>query len=87
YMLLERKPPVWMANGTWDYVLGTDKLGRDYLSRLLYGARISLFIGLSAALISGIIGTIMGLLAGYFGGKTDALISYLITTRLAMPVG
>ncbi|WP_432719274.1 ABC transporter permease [Pseudomonas syringae] len=85
-VMLRMKPPVWMANGTWDYVLGTDKLGRDYLSRLLYGARISLFIGFSAALISGIIGTIMGLLAGYFGGKTDALISYLITTRLAMPV-
>ncbi|NYS43231.1 ABC transporter permease, partial [Pseudomonas syringae pv. actinidiae] len=85
-VMLRMKPPVWMANGTWDYVLGTDKLGRDYLSRLLYGARISLFIGFSAALISGVIGTIMGLLAGYFGGKTDALISYLITRRLAMPV-
>ncbi|WP_163027401.1 ABC transporter permease, partial [Pseudomonas viridiflava] len=85
-VMLRMKPPVWMANGTWDYVLGTDKLGRDYLSRLLYGARISLFIGFSAALISGVIGTIMGLLAGYFGGKVDAVISYLITTRLAMPV-
>ncbi|MBD1553186.1 ABC transporter permease [Pseudomonas typographi] len=80
------KPPVWMAKGTWQYPLGTDKLGRDYLSRLLFGARISLFIGLAAAVISGLIGTVLGLLAGYFGGKVDALISYLITTRLAMPV-
>ncbi|WP_407313934.1 ABC transporter permease [Pseudomonas sp. nanlin1] len=80
------KPPVWMAKGSWDNPLGTDKLGRDYLSRLLFGARISLFIGLAAAVISGLIGTVMGLLAGYFGGKVDALISYLITTRLAMPV-
>jgi peptide/nickel transport system permease protein len=80
------KPPVWMAKGSWDNILGTDKLGRDYLSRLLFGARISLFIGFAAAIISGAIGTVMGLLAGYFGGKTDAVISYLITTRLAMPV-
>ncbi len=85
-VMLRMKPPAWMANGTWEYVLGTDKLGRDYLSRLLYGARISLFIGIAAALISGFIGTVMGLLAGYYGGKVDAFISYLITTRLAMPV-
>lgn len=80
------KPPVWMAKGTWAHPLGTDKLGRDYLSRLLYGARISLFIGLAAALISGAIGTLLGVLAGYYGGKVDALVSYLVTTRLALPV-
>jgi peptide/nickel transport system permease protein len=85
-VLQRMKPPVWMAKGTWEHLLGTDKLGRDYLSRLLYGARISLVIGLAAAVISGFIGTVLGLLAGYFGGKVDALISYLITTRLALPV-
>lgn len=79
-------PPVWHDKGSWEHVLGTDKLGRDYLSRLLYGARISLIIGFSAALISGLIGTTMGVLAGYLGGKTDAVVSYIITTRLAMPV-
>ncbi len=79
-------PPVWHANGTWEHWLGTDKLGRDYFSRLLYGSQISLFIGLAAAFISGLIGTTLGILAGYFGGKTDAVISYLITTRLSMPV-
>ncbi|MCU7371696.1 ABC transporter permease [Paucibacter sp. O1-1] len=79
-------PPVWHERGSWEHMLGTDKLGRDYLSRLLYGARVSLLIGLSAALISGLIGTTMGLLAGYFGGKVDAVVSYMITTRLAMPV-
>jgi len=79
-------PPVWHEKGTWEHILGTDKLGRDYLSRLLYGARISLTIGLSAALISGLIGTTLGVLAGYFGGRVDSVISYIITTRLAMPV-
>lgn len=79
-------PPVWHEKGSWEHIFGTDKLGRDYLSRLLYGARISLTIGLSAALISGLIGTTLGVLAGYFGGRVDAVISYIITTRLAMPV-
>ncbi|MGP8307696.1 ABC transporter permease [Vibrio sp. YIC-376] len=79
-------PPVWHDKGSWDHILGTDKLGRDYFSRLLFGARISLTIGLAAAAISGLIGTVLGVLAGYFGGRTDAVISYLITTRLAMPV-
>ncbi len=79
-------PPVWDAKGSWEHVFGTDKLGRDYLSRLIYGARISLLIGALAALISGVIGTALGVAAGYFGGKVDAAISYLITTRLSMPV-
>src|SRR5690606_8021048 len=79
-------PPVWYEKGSWQHPLGTDQLGRDYLSRLFYGARISLLIGLSVALISGFIGTTMGLLAGYFGGKTDMFVSFLVTTRLSMPV-
>ncbi|MBJ7556189.1 ABC transporter permease [Marinomonas spartinae] len=79
-------PPIWHDKGTWNHILGTDKLGRDYLSRLLYGARISLTIGISAAVISGLIGTTLGVLAGYFGGRVDAVISYIITTRLALPV-
>lgn len=79
-------PPIWKDKGTWLHPLGTDPLGRDYLSRLLYGARISLLIGISVACISGLIGTTMGMLAGYFGGKTDMLVSFLVTTRLSMPV-
>lgn len=79
-------PPVWDAKGSWDHIFGTDKLGRDYLSRLIYGARISLMIGGLAAAISGVIGTALGVAAGYFGGRVDAAISYLITTRLSMPV-
>jgi peptide/nickel transport system permease protein len=79
-------PPVWYAKGSWLHVLGTDQLGRDYLSRLIYGGRISLLIGASVALISGLIGTTMGLVAGYFGGRIDMLVSFFVTTRLAMPV-
>jgi peptide/nickel transport system permease protein len=79
-------PPVWYEKGSWAHPLGTDQLGRDYVSRLFYGARISLLIGLAVALISGSIGTTMGMLAGYFGGKVDMLVSFLVTTRLSMPV-
>jgi peptide/nickel transport system permease protein len=78
--------PIWHADGTWTHPLGTDSMGRDYLSRLIYGARISLLIGIAAMFISGIIGSTMGILAGYFGGKVDMVISFIITVRLAMPV-
>jgi len=79
-------PPVWYDKGTWLHPLGTDQLGRDYMSRLFYGARISLLIGLSVALISGLIGTTLGMAAGYFGGAVDMAVSFLITTRLSVPV-
>ncbi|KFC67086.1 Dipeptide transporter membrane component of ABC superfamily protein [Bosea sp. LC85] len=79
-------PPFWYEKGNWVHPLGTDPLGRDYLSRLLYGARISLLIGISVVIISGLIGTTMGLLAGYFGGRIDMLMTFLVTTRLSMPV-
>jgi peptide/nickel transport system permease protein len=79
-------PPVWQAKGSWEHALGTDKLGRDYLSRLIFGARISLLIGTLTVLISGTIGTVIGVCAGYFGGKVDAALSYVVTTRLALPV-
>ncbi len=79
-------PPFWYDSGSWTHPLGTDPLGRDYLSRLFYGARISLAIGGAVAIISGLIGTTMGMLAGYFGGWTDMAVSFLVTTRLSMPV-
>jgi len=79
-------PPIWQAKGTWTHLLGTDQLGRDYLSRLLYGAQVSLLIGIAAAVLSGFIGTALGLTAGYFGGRVDMVITYLITVRLSIPV-
>ncbi len=79
-------PPIWHEKGNWLNPLGTDNLGRDYLSRVLYGAQISLLIGFSVMLISGLIGATLGLVAGYFGGRIDWFASLIITTRLAMPV-
>jgi len=79
-------PPIWQAKGSWEHALGTDKLGRDYLSRLIFGARISLLIGTLTVIISGTIGTVIGVCAGYFGGRVDAVLSYVVTTRLALPV-
>ena len=79
-------PPIWDSRGSSEHILGTDHLGRDYLSRLIYGARISLLIGIGAALISGLIGTFMGVMAGYFGGRVDMVVTFLITVRLSMPV-
>lgn len=79
-------PPYWHPKGNWVHPLGTDNLGRDYLSRIIYGARISLLIGVSVMVISGLIGTLLGLAAGYFGGRIDMAISFLITARLALPL-
>lgn len=85
-LLARLTPPVWMERGDWTHPLGTDHLGRDYLSRLIYGARISLTIGIGTAIVSGIIGTTLGVCAGYFGGKVDSVIMFVVTARLAMPV-
>lgn len=80
------KPPFWEEGSVPGHPLGTDQLGRDYLSRLLHGTRISLFIGFVAIAISGMIGITLGLLAGYFGGRVDAVVSFVVTTRLSMPL-
>lgn len=81
-------PPIWhdSAKATWTHPLGTDGFGRDYLSRLIYGARISLLIGVAAMVISGIIGTTLGVAAGYFGGRVDMAVNFIITSRLSLPV-
>ena len=78
-------PPVWEAGSQTTHLLGTDHLGRDYLSRLLYGARVSLLIGLGSASIGGLIGVTLGVCAGYFGGRVDQVIQYFLTCQLALP--
>jgi peptide/nickel transport system permease protein len=79
-------PPFWLDGNDPAHLLGTDQLGRDLLSRLLYGARVSLAIGFAAMLMSAAIGVTLGVLAGYFGGWIDTAVSFLITARLALPV-
>jgi len=81
-------PPIWhdSAKASWEFPLGTDQFGRDYLSRLIHGSQISLLIGFAAMLISGVIGTVLGVAAGYFGGKVDMVVNFIITTRLSLPV-
>jgi peptide/nickel transport system permease protein len=78
-------PPAWMPKGSWDRPLGADDLGRDVLSRLLYGSRVSLVVGFTAALIGSLIGTGLGLLAGYAGGTVGDLIMLLVDAQLALP--
>jgi peptide/nickel transport system permease protein len=79
------KAPAWQAGGSTDYPLGTDKLGRDILSRIIYGARVSLAVSLAAILVGGVLGTALGLASGYFGGKVDAVIMRLVDISLSFP--
>lgn len=78
-------PPAWMAGGTREHVLGTDHLGRDMLARLIFGSRVSLAVGLLAALFSALLGVGLGLLAGYYGGWVDNVIMRLADIQLAIP--
>jgi peptide/nickel transport system permease protein len=78
--------PFWMEGHDPAHFLGTDQLGRDYLSRLIYGARISMLIGVLVTITSGVIGIALGMLGGYAGGKIDDAVLFAITTRLSIPV-
>jgi peptide/nickel transport system permease protein len=85
-MLLKRlRPPVWQERGLREHPLGTDHLGRDILSRILHGGRISLGVGLSSVTLSALIGVTLGLLAGFFGGRVDAAIMRVVDVFLAIP--
>jgi len=78
-------PPVWQEGGSWSYILGTDDVGRDVLSRLMYGARLSLLVGCMVVVLSLILGVVFGLLAGYLGGVVDAIIMRIVDIMLALP--
>lgn len=78
-------PPVWQQGGEWRFILGTDDVGRDILSRLMYGARLSLLVGCLVVVLSLVSGIVLGLLAGYLGGVVDAVIMRLVDIMLALP--
>jgi peptide/nickel transport system permease protein len=79
------KPPGYVDAEGRTYWLGTDQQGRDILSRVIWGSRISLFVGIATVIVSGLVGVTLGLMAGYFGGKLDAVISRIVDTALAIP--
>jgi len=82
---LNNRPPLWRGDGGDFHILGTDPLGRDLLSRTMYGARVSLLIGATAVLLAGSIGVLLGLMAGFVGGVVEAVIMRLVDTLLAIP--
>lgn len=79
------RPPVWLPRGTWDHILGTDNLGRDVLSRVIWGGRVTLIIGVLTCLIAATIGTVVGLWAGYAGGRTDSVLMRLVDIQVSFP--
>ncbi|MCX7693313.1 ABC transporter permease [Tepidimonas taiwanensis] len=80
-----RLPPAWYPEGRWEYPLGTDDQGRDILSALIYGARISLFVGLASVVLSVLLGVTLGLLAGFLGGWVDGVLMRLCDVMLSFP--
>jgi peptide/nickel transport system permease protein len=77
--------PVWGVDSSWVNALGTDAFGRDYLSRVIHGARVSMIVGIVAPLIAAVIGSLIGMVGGYYGGRVDAVVMYLINSKLALP--
>ncbi len=79
------RPPAWVAGGNSEHLLGTDHIGRDVLSRLIFGARVSMIVGFTAVIIAGVLGSTLGILSGYLGGWVDQLIMRVTDTWLALP--
>ncbi|WP_181707199.1 ABC transporter permease subunit [Chthonobacter rhizosphaerae] len=78
-------PPAWVEGGSWDFVLGTDEVGRDILSRLIYGARYSLFIGFSVVAVSLVLGIVLGVTAAFFGGFYEIMVERLMDLIMSVP--
>jgi len=79
-------PPVWDAEGSWDHPLGTDALGRDMATRLMFGGRVSMLVAVLTLILGGGIGTAIGLFAGYYGGRLDAVLMRIADSTLAFPI-
>lgn len=79
-------PPVWDAEGSWDHPLGTDALGRDMATRLMFGGRVSMLVAILTLILGGGIGTAIGLFAGYYGGRLDAVLMRIADSTLAFPI-
>lgn len=79
------RPPRWVENGSQAYLLGTDNLGRDMLSRIIYGSRISLMVGAATVILAGLLGCVLGAIAGYFGRTADEIVSKISEIFLAFP--
>ena len=79
------RPPAWQQGGSEKFILGSDHLGRDVLSRLIFGARVSIVVGFTAVLFAGVVGTILGILSGYLGGWVDQVIMRVTDAWLAIP--
>ncbi len=84
-LMARLRPPAWGEKGSWNHVLGTDHLGRDVLSRVIYGSRVSLLVGAAVVFVAGTFGTVLGLVAGYARGRTDNMIMRWIDTQVAFP--
>ena len=80
------RPPFWEQGGSLSHPLGTDPMGRDLLTRMIYGARVSLVVAMLALLVGGGIGAALGLMAGYYGGRLDALVMRVADTTMAFPI-
>jgi ABC-type dipeptide/oligopeptide/nickel transport system permease subunit len=82
---MAKKPPAWSQKGSLEYPLGTDNLGRDLLSRIIYGTRVSITVGFFGVLIAGTLGLVIGLISGYIGGRVDNAIMWGVNMILALP--
>ena len=84
-LVMRFRPPAWQARGSFEHLLGTDHLGRDILSRLIFGARVSVVVGFTSVIVAGAVGTALGIMSGYLGGWVDQVIMRVTDTWLALP--